>query len=712
MKKKIFSRGLFVEGLRQLRLSGIIFLAFMLAIGVAIPVISQISYLSYTSMYSDTFSPEIVDFQSMCFMVVMLPFVVAPVFTFSLFGAFNKRSSSDFYHSLPYTRICLFNSFAASILAALAAIGLIYCGVTIVTYACLPHLFIPTFAAMWDVLLTVLVQILMVVFAVIMAMSITGTLIANVTSACLIIFLPRLLITMVTLTLGELAPIVEGHYGIFGMEYNVIWGVLNAVFGMGGNSYSDNLWCDLYSLLVAVAYGVLALLLFVHRKSETAGHAAPGRRVQSVIRICVGFVISSVVTCGLIMDFEIAAAVILYPISVIVYFAYELITQKTFKTIPRTIPGLFVLVGLNLLVVAFCVGGASLVHSYTPAVSDVKAIYIEAEENYYDYELSFRDYAADNASSIRIEDKEALGVAVKALKDSAEASASGHYWLRDSYDPETGEVTVRNMTLTYVSSSGIRRTRNIRIETDDYKTIFDSISDNEEYKKKFVELPDAINRTITVNTSDFWGQPDLTDEECMEIYKSIQSEVKEISFGDWMAFLDHEGRGDFELRFNIPGETRKMNLNISAEVLPKSTALLIEKANNNSAEDIELVYRSFEDYADIAKDYLYFNIMMSCDDWELYYYRDGAMESDEELCADLKRLGEAMKKTELDINNYVTVNIELAVEGNNDFGGEEWRSFVVFLPMPADFEPESDAFYVFDEGIIEEGYEIKYEYVY
>ena len=145
MKKKLFSRGLYVEGLRQLKIVGIIFLAVLLLVGVSIPVIQYIDYLSYVARMEElgepvNFTPDVVDFEQMCPMIFVIALIAAPIFTFMLFSPFNKRSSSDFYHSLPYTRECMFTSFSAAILSGLGILTVIYCSVTMLTFSLMPTL--------------------------------------------------------------------------------------------------------------------------------------------------------------------------------------------------------------------------------------------------------------------------------------------------------------------------------------------------------------------------------------------------------------------------------------------------------------------------------------------------------------------------------------------------------------------------------------------
>ena len=709
MKKKIFSRGLYIEGLRQLKLTGIIFLAVFLLIGIAVPVIDYINYLDRISyMASDySYTPRVVEFLEMNFMTTSLPFVVAPVFTFIMFGAFNKRSSSDFYHSLPYTRICMFNSFVGAIFTWILGIAIVYCSINYIIYACLPQIYIISAVGLCDIILTILVQILMVVFAIICAMSVTGTPIANITVACLILFLPRLIITFVAITMGDLAPIIDGHYGIFDPDFNVIWGLIYSIFDSGVNPYAYNIGADIYSLVIAVAYGVCSALLFCKRKSETAGNPAPGRRVQSVIRVCVGLVISSVVTCGLIMEFELSAAIILYPIAIIAYFAYEAITQKGFRTIPKTLPGLAVLVGLNVLIVAFCYGSSAVVHAYAPEADEVSAIYLESEESYGYDRIDYSNYASEKASSIKIEDKKAIAIAVENLKENIERSKNGNFYSA-IYDYDTNNEGAYEeyyyLTVSFVSN-GVKHTRNLSIPESDHTALMNQIEENDAYKDAYMELPDAMERTISIYYYNNRLLFDFTNEECMEIYECMQKELEGVSFSDWVEHLTLNNYDGIEIDFTTANDSTGVRLWINSDILPKTFSLIAEKQNEKEKDEIDNIYDILENWETKKDEYNYIDMQIYSREWSAYVnhsrYDEG--EKDEYLASDLKALAEGMKNGEFSVDDYITLHMYAESLDEKEY---HYSETVIYLPVPEDFTPQSYSFsFITEDEMIEEGVE-------
>ena len=707
MKKKLFSRGLYTEGLRQLRLTGVILLIISLFIGVIVPIVQYINYVSYRIHDEFGYEPEVVEFLEMCPITVGIFTVAALVFTLILFGSFNRRNASDFYHSLPYTRTCVFLSFSAAIFTWIIGMAVVTCAVTLGVYGLFPQLFIINLNGMFDILLTLFACSVIIVFGVIAAMSITGTPVANITAAGLILFLPRLIVTLFTFALGNLAPIIEGHFGIFNPEHNVFVGMLlMAVDMVNVDPFTENIPADIYSIFVGLVYGVIALVLFNNRKSETAGQSAPAKKVQAAIRICVALVISLIVTTVLMDDFEIAIAVVFYSIAVLAYFIYELITTKRFKNLIGAIPGLAVVVVLNIAFVAGCFGASMITHAYTPEVNDVSAIYIMGEDINYNYQIDFSEYATQAASTVKIDDKEAIGYACKNLKESVERSKDGKFhanaWIDyDEYESKEDVIYYSQLSLTYVSKNGVERQRNIYMPQSDYEAFMNAIQSNDAYKEKFFEIPEAILRTVNVRDTFSYHDMPLTDEEEMIVLDMIRDELKDISFADWMSYLNYSN-GTFDITYQTEESGARLRLKISSELFPETVKYIMEKANSASKDEIDRIYTILEDVdgANEYGEYWYWHMTLqgykdNAIAWELW----GIDRYDtEEL---MKELAEKMKAGELDTSSFVIATIEYEENLEGEEGVSEFKYATVFLPYPEDFEPDPDIFDVYEDYKIE-----------
>lgn len=199
INKKPFSVGLYIEGLRQLRIVGILG-AILLFCSSAITVVGNaLSTQRQMELYQDS-SIVLANLSALevAPLLLLLFSVFAPVMTLWLFHFMNKRNSSDFLFAIPQTRMALYCSYTSSIvtwLAILALSGLI--GVLIPAAIFSTYINIP-YHALFLLTLSCFLYSLQVMAAILVAMSITGTMFSNIILSGLILFAPRLLIFMLT----------------------------------------------------------------------------------------------------------------------------------------------------------------------------------------------------------------------------------------------------------------------------------------------------------------------------------------------------------------------------------------------------------------------------------------------------------------------------------------------------------------------------------
>ena len=113
--KKVFSFHMFLQTLKQTRLVGFIMMAVITLISV-VPIISSLSYIKEYKQVNN------VGGISGNYFLVLVFIIVVPVISLIVWSFLNKRSGSDFYHSIPYTRLCIYLSKTAAILTWIAGI--------------------------------------------------------------------------------------------------------------------------------------------------------------------------------------------------------------------------------------------------------------------------------------------------------------------------------------------------------------------------------------------------------------------------------------------------------------------------------------------------------------------------------------------------------------------------------------------------------------
>ena len=108
--KKIYSGHLVNEAMRQIKLPGII--GTLLLVGAAFfSAIVQLFELRENGRIPGSYS-----FFEMNPYIMLVMYAFVPLMVMMLFGFMNKRRASDFYHSLPYSRLCIYISFLSAVI--------------------------------------------------------------------------------------------------------------------------------------------------------------------------------------------------------------------------------------------------------------------------------------------------------------------------------------------------------------------------------------------------------------------------------------------------------------------------------------------------------------------------------------------------------------------------------------------------------------------
>ena len=354
MNKKYFDTKLFLEGIRQLKLSGLLFFV-LCAIGTAFPPIIDMIFFSTVKT-----APQIIN---------ITPFVTAYMFIgpivlcMILFSFLNKRNCSDFYHSLPNTRNSIYISFTASILAWIYA-TIIFCVLlSAALYSLAGCFFNPYFIPY--LIFTYIAGVTLITAAILIAKSITGTILMNIIVTTLILFLPRFISTAFVMTINNILKIASiNDLGIFvNFHYNIPFNFVISFLGLWNNYYigiSTYTFMGgiIYTFVIALIYLVFAGLLFHFRKSEIADKSTPTPILQHVIRCAVTLPVTMLIPCILFSkiiplvsisysSFIPISIVIIAFISLFIYFIFELITSRKAKNLIHAIPYLLVLIIIN-----------------------------------------------------------------------------------------------------------------------------------------------------------------------------------------------------------------------------------------------------------------------------------------------------------------------------------------------------------------------------
>jgi len=738
MKKKVFSRGIYIEGLRQLRVFGFIALSLYLVAFIAGPLFEYVDYLQYNINTVREIYPTAVDFETLLGPLMGLPVFVAPVMTLIVFSGFNKRKYSDFYHALPYTRLCIFLSFTAAILSWIFGILIVGGSVSLLMHMLLSQVYALSFVGWADVLLSLIVMIFMVVSGVLLGCSFTGTLLSNITATGLVLFMPRLVIYLITSTIANKLPfVVEDHFlTILSARFNVLVDYIGRTVltvGYKSPSLQDNVWCDLYSLLIALAMGVLAAIFFIRRKSEIASKSAPHRSIQAGIRIAVTLVFSSVATCLLLNDGETSIAILLYILAALAFFIYELLTTLKWKNLIRIIPTLGIVVLLNLGLAGMVNGITTAATSFRPDAQEITSVrFVDKEDPqvWYTDNASYwnenRSYAEKAAQKISITDPEIITVVANSLDENMNKFDHGIY--KRTYYSNSNATNQTQNTPAYVEkivairTGAIIRYRRVIFKYEAMEKIIQHLADLPEYREAYMTLPPVLDDTVNImlyggsvfadTTGDSWDMD--------QIFACLQEEINEAGFEAWYKALIFDPEANHwvgaTLSYTVQNKyLTRANIPIIRSLTPKTFNLLMQmhyESNLDAAEElIQLLQGTFDRssrYTNLQIDYHYKDKEGKQID-NTVFVSDAATLNEknfrERVLKLTHELGEQLETTNTlpTSDSYIGIYYYY-VPGHDKYDTSYYHLCYLYLPLPESFDADGWNKLAYDYGVIMKDY--------
>ncbi len=594
MKKRFFSSRLYWEGIKQLRIIGILSTVALCFIGIINPIMQYLNSLGATW----DFAPDTVNYLEMNMPIILLFCAIAPLMTLYLFSFLNKRDSSDFYHAIPETRQCLFLSLFASIITWLTFTAVVSAAVITLVYSLFPTLYIVNLSSVFITGFSSLVGSYLIAASVAVAMCVTGTVFSNVLVSLLLIFLPRLLIQIAILSVTEALPLVNGlsFAAVLNYEYNVPVGF---VFGLLFGDYEKPLTSvtgGIYTFIIAIVYTAVALFLFVKRGSESAGKSAPNRILQGIYRFLVGSVLTAVAAFGLFdtvvrsdsLDAStIGMVVFLFIISVLLALVFQVITSHSFKNLPRYALGM--IVSLLLFGGVYFGGIYGLYHStmsFSPKPEQIESVRILSGNGYN----RVPDYFTSKTEQMELTDENARKIVSEQLAYSLDLLRISHdrYW-------SSGLTTVP----VAIKCNGITHLRNILISDEELQSVYSEVYKTEAFRKIYTELPNTVSDLFVTN-----GQGTISSSDAL--YKVLLEEVREIGFDKWYALqstseamhpeyyytsptLSSPTVNRLECRFYEGMQWYKINVPLDISVLPKTTQEYINQNCNAKQNGQDLI---------------------------------------------------------------------------------------------------------------------------
>ena len=706
--KKIFDRKLYFEGLKRVRLIGIIFGSILLLLSACIP-------LEY--MLTDPELEEIVDYDNFAWPLFPMMFFT-PFFFTSAFSFLNKRKACDFYHAIPHTRICLYISFTAAALTWIAGLITATSLLTGLLWTVFPQVsydigLIP---------LTIIVHLLGCIYVggfTVLAISLTGTRASNFVVACVLMFSARIFGGLCIQAIQSFTPTFDLNYSILSIFSTRSW-LPAAVIRAYTSFYTFKqplLW--ILSGVVIVGCYVLGGWVFKNRCSEMAGKDAPGKVMKCIFRCLCSLPFALYATFLMILDGESLFAIITGLTSLLVFFLYELIASKKVKTALKTMPLFLAVIAVCGLFSGCIYGTESAVcsGSYTAEEMRSVALYSIADVNTtYDVKQDML-YEPLILQEVSIDDQRAKEIISQALAETIRYEQNDNYFPYPDEDFEYGYQRYLRHGIKIELQSGKTIYRKLLIPPQLYAEFINILKNSEGIFDTYIDLPPKE----TVVSLYLRCNADFSAEETELLYESFQREYALLTPEEKMEYKTNNenytstASNPRNCAFVIRGKLENgtyyaANYNVFSKF--KETVKLYQAMLNNSPEDIlklleEITSMEYSDfrYARKLKNEKYahltfyddtltgmFQYDWSYEEWNFENRREGLLQKYENLqeLATLLLANLSVEKTSnlrLEIKYVSTTQKEMAYFWLKDMSKEdEERIYQLLKELNTGFE--------------------------
>lgn len=587
MKRSFFSLRLYTEGLRQLRLMGILFTVLFSLVAAVPPLMQYLDVLdgsayALTTVTATSINP----------LLILLFCGVAPLLTLYQFSFLNKREGSDFYHAASPTRPCTFLSFFSAVLTWCAAVAIISSAIGSLAYGMFPSMYVVGFRNLLFTTLGCIAGAWLVSAAVTIAMSVTGTTVMNILVALMLIFFPRILLLSAQSAIEAAFLPVSGvdFLPLLSPDYNIPFGFVYGFFAYGdGYDVLSQPAAIVYTAVVAILYTVLGLWLYTRRQSEAAGRSAPNRFLQGAFRFLIGFAISCIATFGVFrylvgsmeLDYSnFGTMIIVYGVAVAAVVIFELLCSRRVKGLfKKTATSVVCLVAANLFLLAGLYGLGRSMFLFHPDADEIDSVRIVEGVQYGDYYYGSRytDYFDEKTAQLELNDPVIKTIVAEQLQHTLDLMDISRSRYEAAYaDAQSVTVAIRKGWIT--------RYRSIFLYPDDIDNLTARLYDNTDYRAVFNDLPTKVSHVETTNTKTMYMYLRKADE-VDALYGQFRAEIATLPYKQWFELANGRNPTDdvelCSLRFEVETANgfSRFTVPLIPSLLPKTTTMVLRTCN-------------------------------------------------------------------------------------------------------------------------------------
>ena len=567
--KGLFSRKLYIEGLKRIKIAGVAAAITVILLNAVLPLIEILNSRRIYGM-TDIVGWSVTSVEPYEFMPIgLLMLAFGAVFAFSMFSFLNERNRSDFFHAIPHKRICVYFSFIAAIFTWIFAILAVSAGVNAVLYG-FSKFYSVNFSVVIVTPLVLLIASTMIAAFMTLAMTLTGTVISNSLIFVLLLLFGRTIGQIFVTSLRELAPILRyGNSFLNYLEFN-----FSLPFTLLVGEGFDNTSLVIYTVIVTLLVFAAGAVCYVTRKSETATKSAPSKFLQHVYRSAITlpfflFVVLTAIVDGL--DFS--TQLVMLVLAILVYCIFELMTTKKIKTLLGALPMIFIPILLSGAFTGAVFAARNAVLNQVPELSEIEAI---GKQESIRYDPTYRELRTNDTF---IDSEEAKAIVRGALKRDIEQirKYGNTAWVIlgdgggkkvDIYTKETIKFQLKN---------GRTIDRYIGLTEAEYEGLMSLFLKSTDYLEAYLDLPTSREiDSIHVNGYDF------DTDDVKRLWASFMWEFDSLSREEKLAYAEKNYRNEEVARFYVGGtyrlKTFHSNYAILYEYMPKTAQMYLELA--------------------------------------------------------------------------------------------------------------------------------------
>ncbi len=596
MKNRFFSKKLYLQSLKRLRTVGLAMVIAIVLINAVIPISAIMDNSRYNrqvdewvaAKYDSEGKPIYIDgvyydsegnplepgvfydsfrtspVTDAGFATALWGLVVfAPLLVYIMFSFLNERRHSDFYHSLPQTRVCVYISMTLAILTWIFATIFLSIGVNTLLFSFAKAWRFSVWTVLGNLFFFSALSLFMAGFMAV-AMMLTGTVVSNLLIYAFIILFPTYVVVLFTEGLDEITNILPHGYpdgGVLSLERFIPLSYFT------GDSIQKNFLADpgmlIYSAVIGVLMFVLAGVLYRIRRSETAGRSAPSGLFQHIYRIAVTTAFALLIPFAVFLDGVNEIMLILAVFVVVVYILYELVTTRKIKKMVRSLPLLAIPFALALVFTGAVYGARAYVYSVTPEPNEVSSVVVvSANQSNYGYV---------NLKDRELYDPEIIAYFTEALEQSIAREKGEEGYPNDSFEKQT-EVVEAAICL----KNGKILHRRLVFRSDAWK----AVCLTPEASAVYLKLPtlDMIHE-VEMNVGGYY-----LPAEKAHFWMTLESEFAQMTDEEKYRFMNVSWNSTTEFAFHVtvkgldeynPSYYSYLTFYLSPELTPKTLSLFM-----------------------------------------------------------------------------------------------------------------------------------------